>query len=48
MSGARDLEFEAISDLIDEINFQINNLTFLNIKIKEEKDFFEEPENFEK
>ena len=60
LSGARDLEFEAISDLVGEISFQIKNSTLLNIKRKEEQDkesildikkshdFFEEPEKFEK
>ena len=60
LSGARDLEFEAISDLVGEISFQIKKSTLLNIKRKEEQhkensldikkshDFFEETEKFEK
>ena len=38
LSGARDLEFEAVSDLVSEISFQIKNSTLLNIKRKEEQD----------
>ena len=60
LSGARHLEFEAISDLVGEISFQIKKSTLLNIKRKEEQDkessldikkshdFFEETEKFEK
>ena len=60
LSGARDLEFEAISDLVGEISFQIKNSTLLDIKRKEEQDkessldikkshdFFGEPKKFEK
>ena len=38
LSGARDLDFQAISDLISEVRFQIKRLTLLNRKRKEEKD----------
>ena len=38
LSGARDLEFQATSDLICEKSFQINNVTLLNIKRKEKQD----------
>ena len=60
LSGEKNLEFEAISDLVDKISFQIKNSTLLNIKRKEEQDkessldikksydFFKEPETFEK
>ena len=60
LSGAKNLEFEAISNLVGEISFQIKNSTHLNIKRKEEldkkssldiknvHDFFEEPEKFKK
>ena len=60
LSGARNLEFEAISDLVGKISFQIKNSTLLNIKRKEEQDkessldikklydFSKEPERFEK
>ena len=34
LSGARNLEFDAISDLVGEINFQTKNSTFLNLKRK--------------
>ena len=59
LSGARDLDFQAISDLISEVRFQIKRLTLLNRKRKEEKDnesnrkikeernFFEWPDQFE-
>ena len=51
LSGARNLEFSAVSDLILEISFQIKRSTLLNkkrkeedekinVKIKEEHDFF--------
>lgn len=36
LSGAGDLEFQAILDLIAEMSFQIKNSTLLNIKRKEE------------
>ena len=60
MSGARDLDFQAVSDLILEVNFQINCSTLLNrirkreednesnLKIKEECDFFEHSNQFDK
>ena len=38
LSGERDLEFEAISDLIDEMSFKIKNSTLSNIKTKAEQD----------
>lgn len=38
LSGAGDLEFQAILDLIAEMSFQIKNSTLLNIKRKEEQD----------
>ena len=52
MSGAGDLDFQAVSDLISEVGFQIKHLTLLNrkqkeednesnLKIKEESDFFD-------
>ena len=59
LSGARDLDFQAISDLISEAIFQIKRLTLLNrkrkeekdnegnLKIKEERNFFEQPDQFE-
>ena len=59
LSGARNLGFQAISDLIGEMSFKIKNLTLLNIKrkekqdkksnldIKKSQDFFEEPKKFE-
>ena len=58
MSGARDLNFQAVSDLISEVSFQRKRSTLLNkkrkeednesnIKIKEERDFFEWPDQFE-
>ena len=37
LSGTRDFEFEAISDLVGEISFQIKNSTLLNIKKKKNK-----------
>ena len=58
LSGARNLEFEAISDLIGKLSFEIKNSTLLHMKIKEEqdiktnldvknlRDFFAEPEKF--
>ena len=58
LSGARDLNFQAVSDLISEVSFQRKRSTLLNkkrkeednesnIKIKEERDFFEWPDQFE-
>ena len=59
MSGARDLDFQTVSDLILEVNFQIKRSTLLNrkrkgeedneinLKIKEERDFFKLPDQFE-
>ena len=38
LSGERDLEFEAISDLIGEMSFKIKNSTLSNIKRKSEQD----------
>ena len=38
LSGARDLNFQAVSDLILAVNFQIKCSTLLNRKRKEEKD----------
>ena len=58
LSGGRDLEFEAVSDLIGEMSFKIKTQTLSNIKrkaeqdkesnldIKKSHDFFEEPEKF--
>ena len=58
LKGERDLEVEAISDLIGEMSFKIKNLTLSNVKRKAEQDkecsldikkshnFFEEPEKF--
>ena len=37
LSGKRDLEFEAISNLIGEMSFKIKNSTFSNIKKKQNK-----------
>ena len=60
LSDERDLEFEAISDLIGETSFKIKNSTLSNIKRKPEQDnkssldikkshnFFEEPAESEK
>ena len=60
MSGAKDLDFQKVSDLILEVNFQIKPSTLLNrkrkgeedneinLKIKEERDFFKLPDQFEK
>ena len=59
LSGARDLSFQAVSDLILEVNFYIKRSTLLNtkrkeeednesnLKIKEERDFFELIDQFE-
>ena len=52
LSGARDFDFQAVSDLISEVSFQTKRSTLLNrkrkeennesnFKIKEERDFFE-------
>ena len=38
LSSARDLYFQAVSDLILEVNFQIKRSTLLNRKRKEEED----------
>ena len=60
LSGGRDLEFEAVSDLIGEMSFKIKTQTLSNIKRKAEQDkesslgikkshnFFQEPEKFKK
>ena len=59
LSGARDFNFQAVSDLILEVNFQIKHLTLLNrkrkeedsesnLKIKEEQFFFEQSDQFDK
>ena len=57
MSG--DLDFQAVSNLILDVNFQIKHSTLLNrkrkeeednesiLKMKEEHDFFEWPDQFE-
>ena len=56
--GARDLDFQAASDLILEVNLHIKRLTLLNkkrkeednesnFKIKEERNFLERPDQFE-
>ena len=37
LSGARNLEFDVISDLVGERQFQIKNSTLLNMKRKEDK-----------
>ena len=58
LKGARDLDFQAVSNLISEISFQINISTLLNrkrkeednesnLKIKEERDFFKRSDQFE-
>ena len=58
LSGARDLDFQAISELVLEVNFQIKCSTLLNrrrkeennesnLQIKEERDFFERSDQFE-
>ena len=59
LSGAQDLEFEANSDLVGEMNFKIKNVTLSNLERKEEQDkkssldiknsldFPEMPEKFE-
>ena len=38
LSGPRDLDFQAVSDLILEVNFEIKSSTPLNKKRKEEED----------
>ena len=38
LSGAQDLECEAISDLVGEMNFKIKNVTLSNLDRKEEQD----------
>ena len=38
LSGPRDLDFQAVSDLILEVNFEIKSSTLLNKKRKEEED----------
>ena len=38
LSGARDLNFQAVSDLILEVNFYIKRSTLLNTKRKEEEE----------
>ena len=58
MSGARDFDFQALSDLSSGVSFPIKSSTPLNrkrkeehnesnLKIKEEHDFFERPYQFE-
>ena len=59
LGGARNLDSQAVSDLILAVNLQIKRLTLLNkkrkeeednesnLKIKEERDFFEQPDQFE-
>ena len=58
LNGARDLDFQAVFDLILEVNFQIKHSTLLNrkrkeednesnLKIKEERDIFKLPDQFE-
>ena len=59
LGGVRDLDSQAVSDLILAVNLQIKRLTLLNkkrkeeednesnLKIKEERDFFEQPDQFE-
>ena len=57
MSGARDLDFQAVSDLILEVDLQVERSTLLNrkrkdednesnLKIKDKRDFFEQPDQF--
>ena len=57
LSGARDLDFQAVSDLISEVSFQVKRSTLLNrkrkeeedesiLKIKEKRDLFEQPDQF--
>ena len=57
LSGARDLNFQAVSDLISEVSCQIKRSTLLNrkrkedsenLKIKEEQSFFEQSDQFNK
>ena len=59
LSGARDFNFQAVSDLVSEVSFQIKRLTVLNrkkkeekhnksnLQIQEERDFFKQPDQFE-
>ena len=58
LGGARDLGFQVLSDLISKVSFQIKRSTLLNrkkeeednesnLKIKEERDFFEQPHQFQ-
>ena len=58
LSGARDFDFQALSDLSSGVSFPIKSSTPLNrkrkeehnesnLKIKEEHDFFERPYQFE-
>ena len=58
LKGARDLDFQAVSNLISEISFQIKLSTLLNrkrkeednesnLKITKERDFFERSDQFE-
>ena len=58
LSGARDFGFQALSDLISKVSFQIKRSTLLNrkkeeednesnLKIKEERDFLEQPHQFQ-
>ena len=57
LSGARDLDFQAVSDLILEVDLQVERSTLLNrkrkdedyesnLKIKDKRDFFEQPDQF--
>ena len=57
LSGARDLDFQAFSDLILEKDLQVERSTLLNrkrkdednesnLKIKDKRDFFERPDQF--
>ena len=59
LSGVGDHEFQAISDLVGDMSFQIKNSTLSNtkkkekqhkkcsnLKIREERDFFEKPDQF--
>ena len=59
LSGARDLNFQAVSDLISEVSCQIKRSTLLNrkrkeedsesnLKIKEEQFFFEQSDQSDK
>ena len=57
LSGARDLDFQAVSDLILEVDLQVERSTLLNrkrkdednesnLKIKDKRDFFEQSDQF--